>query len=729
MSRSITRMILSTAMVGVASVSSEVRAAAPAPQETAAEDTGAGASDVVVTARRRVQTAQSVPATLQVFDANKLAQSGIINTRDLQQETPSLAVAPAFRETFVALRGITNNVRSLGADPSVAVNFNGIYLPRTTMLLTELYDVGRIEVLKGPQGDLYGRNATGGAINILSQEPKAGLGIEGFAGIGSFNLRRIQGAVNIGNEVIAVRLSGAIAKDDGYTHNAFNGGGLDYTDFQSIRAEIRFKPSADLEVNAFWHHGVDKGSIGYTITADPAFGLIAAQYGYVGLAGPQNLRLSPRDVRINQPLDLGRTGDIAGLTASLDLGAITVKSITGYTRSRIHDSYDTDGTSATIEYTKSDQTYRSVSEEVQLLTRKSKLVDLVLGGYFYWDHGVDRYDNPFNDNIGTANPTVSYSSAADYARLSGRSVAGYGQVTLHLAPTFDIVAGARYTHDVKTGYSTIGNVVNVNQTVKFSKFTPSGELIWKPDPRLMIYASVSKGFKSGGLNFLDTSGVPAFRPENVTAYEAGIKSRPFGEASILNVSGFYYDYRDIQFRTSFFIDPNNPRVAVTNATSAKVWGVELQTENRIAGPLSFDANVAYLNTSVAGYVSPTNGALLNGRALPMSPKWSGAIGLRLDLPIAGAGHLRLRGEYAFRSTILFPYTFDAAADTINDPYSGLFNATARFTLKNEKIYFELIGRNLNNDLYRTFRANFPPYVAFDAFGAPRTIEGRIGFKF
>lgn len=738
MSSSIRLLVTATALGGCAGIGASAMAAPltaddaaanPVPTEnaTANNDSDIVIGEILVTARKRSETAQSVPATIQAFDADKLAQSGIVNTRDLQQAAPSLSVAPAFRETFVALRGITNNVRSLGADPSVAVNFNGVYLPRTTMLLTELYDVGRIEVLKGPQGDLYGRNATGGAINILSKLPEAGISAEGFVGAGSYDLRRVQGALNIGNDVIAARVSGAIAEDDGYTRNAFNDSKLDSVDFESFRVQLGWMPMSGVEVQAFWHRSSDKTDIGYTISADPAFGLDASQFGFVGLAGPQNLRVSPRIVRSNEPLDLGREGDIAGLTASAEIGAVTLKSITGYTHSWIHDKYDTDGTSASIEFTRTQQRYRSISEELQLTSEAGEVMDWVLGAYYYEDHGIDRYDNPFNDNVGSSNPP-SYSSTPNDARLDGKSTAVYGQGTFHLLPSLDLIVGGRYTRDEKTGYSTLGALVNVDETVKFDKFTPSGELVWKINPDLMVYGSVSRGFKSGGLNFLDNSGFPAFKPENVTAYEVGLKSRPV-DSSILNVSAFYYDYQDIQFRTSFFIDPNNPRVAVTNATSAEVWGVEMQGESQIVGPLAVDANVAYLSTSVSGYTSPTNGAVLNGRALPMSPEWSGNVGLHVDVQIGQLGELRLRGEYAFRTEILFPYTYDATTSTIADGYSGVVNATARFTLPSEQVYFELIGRNLTNGLYRTFRANFPPYAAFDTFGPPRTVEARVGVKF
>lgn len=701
------------------------RAATSAPAEEAI-----GSDDIIVTARRRSETAQAVPATIQVFDANKLAQAGIVNTRDLQRSTPALTVAPAFRETFVALRGISNNVRSLGSDPSVAVNFNGIYLPRTTMLLTEMYDPGRVEVLKGPQGDLYGRNATGGAINILSQEPKSGFEAEAFAGAGSFGLKRAHGAVNVGNDTIALRVAGAISKDHGYTKNLTNNNDMDSLDFKSFRATLKLTPADGISATAFWHRGIDKTNIGYTLSADPTFGLVASQFGYIGLAGPSNLRVSPRTVRIDQPLEVDRKGDIVGLTASADLGAVTLKSITGYTRYHNRDSYDSDGTSAAIEYQASRQFYRSFSQELQLIRSNGKVLDFVLGAYYYRDRGTEFSDNPFNDNIGTANPAVAYTSSTTDARVKGKSTAVYGQATAHLLSNVDIVIGGRYTRDEKTGFSIRRGRVNVDQSVKFNKFTPSGQVVWKIDPDFMVYGTVSAGFKSGGLNFSDNSGTPAFRPENVTAYEVGLKSRPFGPGSILNFSGFYYDYRDIQLRTSFFTgSPPVARIAVTNASSAKVWGIELNGENRIAGPLSVDVNLAYLNTSVSGYTSPTNGSVLDGRPLPMSPKWSGNLGLKLEVPVADLGTLRLRGEYAFRTKIIFPFSYDADINTITDDYSGVINATARFTLDGGQIYFELIGRNLNNDLSRTFRANFPPFVRYDGYAPPRTIEGRVGFKF
>ena len=185
------QVVLAIAMLAAWSASAQQAAPAATGSAQAAAD-GSNAQRVEVTALKARQSLQEVAASVTALTAEDLARSGLVNAADLQQKVPGLSLSSGGRETNLAIRGVSNNVRSIGADPSNAVHIDGVYLPRSSMVLTELFDLQRVEVLKGPEGTLYGRNATGGAINVVTRAPSAQTGGEGFVGFGSLGLRRTQ---------------------------------------------------------------------------------------------------------------------------------------------------------------------------------------------------------------------------------------------------------------------------------------------------------------------------------------------------------------------------------------------------------------------------------------------------------------------------------------------------------------------------------------------------------
>ncbi len=684
--------------------------------------------EIIVTALKREQSLQDVPASVTALNADRLAASGIVSSFDLQQVVPGLSISLANRETNVAIRGVANNVRSVGSDPSNAVHIDGIYLPQSSMVLTEFFDISRVEVLKGPEGTLYGRNATGGAINVITKDPREGFSGDGFIGAGSLGLVRGQAAVNAGNDQVAARLALAYTKDDGYTKNLQRNSDLDANDLFGVRGKARFQLTPNLDATVLAQITRDDGSVGYGVSNDPSFPLSLYPYGgatSVGLNGRAEQRVDARNIRLDSPMASRRDADIYGLTVNWNLGRVTVRSITGATKYDAGDIQDNDFTGRLLGTQSTTTTVDTVSQEFQIFNNEPGKFEWTVGAFFYEDDGAQfllwqlwNEDNFFGPpdpgTLARVNTTNKTSSQAIF-----------GQGTYKFTDRFSLLLGGRYTQDEKTGVQTNfrrSTTRSVNDS--WDSFTPKAQIQYKANDNVLAYAGVTKGFKSGGFNLL--AAAPAlFNPEEVIAYEAGVKTSSAGGRFVANAAAFYYDYTNLQLRT-LVVGSGAVTATVSNAAAAEVTGLEVYTSGRFTDALSVDIAATYLDTSLENFISPTNRRNLSGSPLPLSPKWSGVLGVNAEFPLLG-GEARARVEAAFRTKTIFPLSID---QTFNfDEDSTVLNATARWTPASGRYYVEIIGRNLGDELYRTQRSDIPGVSVFEGFGPPRTGEIRLGFNF
>ncbi len=684
--------------------------------------------EIIVTALKREQALQDVPASVTAVTADRLAASGIVSSFDLQQVVPGLSISLANRETNVAIRGVANNVRSVGSDPSNAVHIDGIYLPQSSMVLSEFFDIERVEVLKGPEGTLYGRNATGGAINIVTKDPREGISGEGFIGFGNLSLVRGQAALNGGNETVAGRIAVAYTKDDGYTRNLQTNRNLDANDFFAVRGKARFQLTPNLDATILAQISRDDGTVGYGVSNDPTFPLTTYPYGgdsSLGLNGLREQRTDARNIRLDSPMTSQRDADIYGLTVNWSIGPVTLRSITGATRYKAGDVQDNDFTGRLLSTQSTTTNVDTVSQEFQLFNSNPGKFEWTLGAFLYEDDGSQfllwQLWNENNFFGGPGPGTLARVNTTN--KTSSRAV--FGQGTYNFNDQWAVLLGGRYTSDEKTGVQTnFRTNLTRSLTDSWDSFTPKAQIQFKPNENILAYAGVTQGFKSGGFNLL--AGVPAlFEPEEVLAYEGGLKTQSGDGRFIFNAAAFYYDYTNLQLRT-LVVGSGAVTATVSNAASAEVRGLEIYTSGRFSDLFSADLATTYLDTQLNNFVSPTNRRNLSGRPLPLSPKWSGVLGFNADFPLLG-GDTRARIEAAFRSKTIFPLSID---QTFNfDEASTLINATARWTPQSGRYYVELIGRNLGDELYRTQRSDVPGSSVFEGFGAPRTGEVRVGVKF
>ena len=682
---------------------------------------------VEVTALKTRNRLQDVPASVTALTADDLARSGLVNSADLQQRVPGLSLSFGGRETNLAIRGVSNNVRSIGADPSNAVHLDGVYLPRSSMALTELFDLQRVEVLKGPEGTLYGRNATGGAINVVTRAPTANPSAEGFIGSGSLGLRRTQVAVGGGTDDVSGRLAVAYTKDDGYTRNLSTGTGLDDNNFKAFRGKLRVALGGKSDLTLMAQASEDKGTIGYGVSTDTA--ITGPLYPY-SLGDPDyrltgaDHRTNARNIRLDSPVTSSRKTSVMAATVNWDLGPVGFKSITGITSYKSGDQNDVDWTGAKLETQDTTTDVKSTSQEFQLYSLGDGPLEWTAGVFLYRDKGTETLDWLFHGPINCGVPG-SCAWARQTVKSSGRSEAVFGQMTYRFTREWSGLLGARYNRDSKDGDATNRRSgANSVTDVSFSSFTPKAQLQWTPAKGLMAYAGVSKGFKSGGFNY-GTAGLEKFEPESIVATEVGVRSTLMGGALSLNASAFNYDYTNLQLKTAV-LSGSSFISRVNNASKAKVQGLELSADMALGRGFGGGLSTAYIDSELLSYVSPATKRELSGMPLPLTPKSSGSVWLDHKVAMSG-GQLRSHLEYNYRSSVVFPLTLDQANNK-GEAY-GVVNASLRWTAPKDAWYLQGGVRNATDKLYRTMRADYTFGGVVESFGAPRTFEVRLGFKY
>jgi len=563
----------------------------------------AAAPDIVVTAQRREQSVQDVGIAVSVVDDAALEQRGIGNVNQIADATPSLEVEPAFGggAAQFRLRGVGFQDYASNNAPTVGVYVNEVAYPVPVMTQGLIFDMARVEVLRGPQGTLYGRNTTGGAVNFVTNRPSmdrftAGATLE----YGRFDALQaeayLSGPVADG---VAVRVSGATQQGGAYQYNRDTGEALGNADRLGARALLAIEPagsglSALLDV----HYSRDRSeAVGlYLLNPLP----IGAGTGPVIPADRDRFAtgwgISPQLVRDTELVLGDRPGvdnEGWGTSARLayDLGPVTLTSLTSYDRLHREQFGDWDASASVEADTFFGSDVDVFAQDLRLAGAAGPLT-WTAGMYYARQQLDERYFSDFVDVYGTY-ARVRYAQRVE-------SISGYGQAEYAFAPGWKAIAGLRYEYEQRRlqGFgSAFGGAQALPPTDTATDMRPlTGKLAveYAPIRDLLIYASTSKGTKSGGFttyNTGDRSGIEPFAPETLWAYEAGVKSRP-AEWLQLNGALFWYDYRDQQVLSAVY-GVNGPVGRFTNADRSRVLGGELEVVLTPLRGLSVGSYVGY----------------------------------------------------------------------------------------------------------------------------------------
>ena len=536
--------------------------------------------EIVVTAERRATGVQTTPLAISVVDGRTLAERGVVSINQLQYQTPGLEAVPAFGggQPNFRLRGVGfDDYASNNASP-VGGSVDEVAKPFPIQTQGLLFDLDRVEVVRGPQGTLYGRNTTAGAINFITARPTDRLAAGIDADYGSFGLFRgeayLSGPLGGG---WAGRIAAGTEQGGGFQHDRSTGRALGDADRVGTRGELAYGGGA-LSLLVEGHYGRDRSDATGLYLFQP-LGAIAADTSRRATgwgASPQFAGLLgiPPDAK---PFRDNATAG-GSLHAEFDLGSARLTGVTGYEHFRRREYNDWDASPLAFAGTYFASRARTFSQEVRLASTSGAATRWIVGVYYGDERLADRFDSDFQQSL-TFVALTSY-------RQNARTIAGFGQVDVPLTPELTLTGGLRVEHERRTlrdfttttlpvfGLGVAGGAASLSYT------EPSGKvaLAWTARPRTLLYASASRGVKSGGFtayNTLTPSQLAPFRPEILYAYEAGAKTELGGRLR-LNVAGFYYDYHRQQVQSAIY-DPVYMAVGkIVNAPRSHIYGAEAE---------------------------------------------------------------------------------------------------------------------------------------------------------
>jgi iron complex outermembrane recepter protein len=731
------------AIAAMACVSQAVFAQAAQSSESQASDSG----DIIVTAQRREETAMKVPLSLTALDTSALESKQVGSLNDLQFVAPGIRSGQQNGSNRLFIRGIGLSSFAAGADSSVAFYVDGVYIGRPTQQLSSFYDIGRVEVLRGPQGALYGRNATGGAVNLISNDPARELG--GYVNItaGNYGLHQAEGAISAplsANGDLRIRAAFKLLDRNGYGRDIANNTDVNDASAQSARMTLQYNPDKDVDIKLIGEYTHEKDNNYHTANFGPY------QFSNLALCPVANgvecqlpgvTQFSGIEVRNKQDaatnLDLlggarnRRKGIALTLNARFALNdALSVNSITGWRKFDRYDASNADGSSSGIGNVDYNENNRQFSQELVLnydggplqatagaSYYHEKLDNLVVAPFIQFDDPTTPLpDNPYKEN-GT---------------LKIDAYAAYLQATYAIMPELRITAAGRYSSEKRTSTGLFTGLfvppTILNDARRWSSFTPKFGLEYDVAPGTLVYASYTKGFKSGTFNVGQNN--PAINPEKIESFEAGIKSRFLENRVDVTAAYFHYKYKDLQVNKIIGI-----ATLTTNAGAAKTDGFEIAINARLSPQFTLSGNFTYLASTFTDFfsVNPLFSTApaedLSGNMLPGSPKYAFVVGGKYVLPVGSNGQeLVFNADASYQSKIFFSEFNDIQ---LAQKGATKVNASLKFdTGKNWSV--SIWGKNIfdvqtaGNKILGIGLWGFPIYGAIDA---PATVGGTLSLKF
>ena len=655
----------------------------------------AALDELIVTAEKREASVQDVPIAITAVSGDYLDDFAIDDIMDIYVQTPGMSFSRAGGEAQIYIRGIGTDAFGVTVDPSVALHMDGVYLGRPQMGLQQFLDIERVEILKGPQGTLYGRNATGGAVNIISRMPTDEFSGYVSAGYGNFDRREVKGAISgpIGGNFKG-RLAARYLKDDGFTYDIEPGGSeeIDDQDMFAVRGILQYDNDSNFDITVIGDYTDFKSGNRTSIPLDDLSMAVV-----LGAALDTDFDETRNDLNTFFDWD---TGGI-NVTMNYDFGGVTLTSVTGYREYESDFFFNTDGTE--IEVTRSYFQYKSeqVSEELRLQSNGDGPFQWLIGGYYLHEDkegvlGLGRQTHP----DGPRSFIIPNDDTTD-------AWAVFGQASYDFTEQLTATLGLRYSDEEKEDFTSVGaifgDITGLASTMPVTVFfTRSEEASWddlsprfaleyRPNDDTMIYGSVTKGFKSGGWNAFD--GSPSFDQEEVWSYEVGFKS-DLTDRLRLNGTGFYYDYSDLQ--VSAFKDG---LTVTTNAAEATVWGVEFDLTATPIDELTLTANVGYLNAEYDEFISTfgdITGVDLSGNTLVNAPEWKASFAANYAIPLNNSGRIDLTTQISYQSRV---YHTQHNENLISQGAFALLNARAAYVSPDERWEISLWGKNLGDEQY------------------------------
>ncbi|MBO9580447.1 MAG: TonB-dependent receptor [Sphingobium sp.] len=759
------RLLASAAIAAIATYPAFAQEGAAAPASNATEADG-GIQDIIITAQRRSENLQRAAIPVSAVAGDALTKQSITQATDLGKLVPSLQVTQGASNVQIYLRGVGTFGANAFAEQGVAFNLDGVYLSRPAAPAALFYDLERMEVLKGPQGTLYGRNATGGAINLVTAKPKIGE-TSGFvnAEYGNYNALKGSAAVNLAvGDIAAFRISGQYSKHDGYLSD-----GYDDEDTQAVRGQFRLDTGDGYNMNIM----VDYGHVGGMGSGGTIMPLLGGK-GWLGPSDPAviaaYLATTPTAPvpQIMAKKDGYQNNDYVGVlgTFNADLGFAKLTVIPAWRKTNLN--FRSYASSFLID---ARENSHQLSLESRLANETDKL-KWVLGAY-YFDEGVSARQ--------------FYNQASNGTRINSEldtaSYAVFGQATYSVTDSFRLTGGLRYTSDNKKQITEahtlpfVGFVppafpnftpiildlrTDATSDVNFNKTTWKAGVEFDAGPRSLLYATVSTGFKSGIL--YSALGQNYSAPEELTAYTVGSKNRFLDNKVQFNVEAFYWKYKNQQIShlapVQVASTPGGPIYGpvfkTENAGAATIYGLEAEAVWQMSRHDRLNVNVQYLRTKyddlryqaysatgpapvIGCAVTPTTliGASADariynvdctGRPMPQAPRWSFNAGYERNFELEGGHKIIFAADTRIESARFL------SIDYLNLGRQGSYMmSNARLTYETPSGNFSLTAfiNNIENEMVfsNSFQSPVKPGLIYNQIRPPRTYGVRGSVRF
>lgn len=705
-----------------------------------------GVDDIIVTAQRREQTLSKVPLAVSAFDGAALSASGIVSVSDLGGRVPNVQVNSPFGGSNTpnfTVRGVgIANVFDAAQSSPVGFYVDDSYIAFRPAQGAQLFDTERVEVLRGPQGTLFGRNTTGGAVNYITKRPGLGEAKGDFtAEYGSFNYFHVEaaGEGTLVPDKLGIRATFNYERSDGpYRNNNLDGTNTRFGKFDNLagRFALRVKPTETVDVDLKIYGARNRSD--QVPLKDPG----------IGPGGVNPLTGYTRQGEGFWQFDIGQPGYVnldtygALLRVSADLSdSLKLVGMSSYDHARYRNKLDVDGSPVDLALVTYRANSKAVNDEVRLVYSSDRL-NLTAGAYFGWDK-LDDFDTI---EIFNFVPSIGFHIKHTFTQQR-HSYAGFFQADYKLTDQLTFTLGARLTHDKVTHERAKADTFDVNDvpisssvpvvgpydpvsvlpTRSGSSTRPTGKAVlsYETSGGALIYGSYSRGYRNGAFGafgYIDASSILYVQPETVNAYELGAKGRLFDNRLSLSGAAFYYDYRNQHLE-----NPRSPYTFLSNAPKARIYGFELEAVAKVTSRLRLNANVGYQDAKYD--ILNLDNTDLSGNQMPFAPKLNLSGGFDWRALDVGAGTISLSSYASYSSHQWFsPFNDKNNNGNLDQKAYVKVDATVRYDQGPFNI--QLWVRNLLNEKYHTYALNLKS-LGMDYFvPAPQRSFGvSVGYDF
>ncbi len=750
--------------LAVLALAAPVAAAQESAGPGTAQDPGAAPAieEILVTARRREESLQRVPMSVSAFSEARIRELQADDISDLQYSVPNLYLEKGDAgNAVVYIRGIGQNDSLAFADAGVGIYLDDVFIARSQAAFLDLFDIERVEVLRGPQGTLYGRNTSGGAVKFVSSLPPDQF--EGYleAGAGNYNFLTLKGRV--GGPLVDGRLRGKIAvaatSRDGYATNLADGRRDGDTESIAARAALLFTPGDTVDILFSIDGKFDRPDTSRSPVRETSL---------TGFADPVGAPSSPTLFAPNADpfeVDVNANGlsDLSSYGATLKVNwypsaAWSLESISAYRKMDFDLNLDTDGSPLPILDILVLQDQKQFSQELRATFDDGGNLVLTTGLYYFRDEDLTFSGVDFGSTSIFGFPLILFgfpsTQLADTDQTTD-SLAIFADASYAITERLNVSLGLRYTYEEKKSARRFENFFDISVSAiddtppflqgvgvpsitlagkdDFDSFTPKVALAYQATDQVLLYASAAKGFKSGGFDGRGNSefAFQPFDPETVWSYEAGIKSILADGSLIINAAYFYNDYTDLQV-TSFGADPDSGTFAslFTNAAEASIQGIEVDLTARAGKYLFLNATAGYMDAEYQQFETLVGGVVtdVSDRELVNAPEWNVSLGAIYERPLSsfltGTAHI----DAAYRSEVFNEIT--ASEILAQDDYIVV---NAFLSIRGSDARWELRAgvKNLTDEKIRVqgFNLSEFPGVQLGFYSEPRTYDLRLFFRF